>query len=360
MALRKCYLDIEAWQHNIHSIQEQWPEQSILLPIKANAYGHGLSIMIKAIDDRVSGYWVATLEEAKEVRLYSSKPICVAHYSSCLKSCEMLLSLSCDLVIYDIQQINTFHGYLPQFNRIWLKVNTGMNRLGVNIDEYQDAMRLLKKYVPLEKIGLLTHLADTGDTKDNRAQLDRFRKICKNHHDVSWSNSSGLGFLTKETMGNWIRPGLLVHGICLDDRLQYLPLKPVMSLWTEVIQTYEVGLGDQVGYDGQWVAQDKTQVAIVSLGYADGFPQNCPTWSLYVKGVKCNVIGKVSMDVLCIDVSGVDQVFAGDKVEIIGPSQTLTALCRDIGESPYALITRLGSRFERIVLSNERGNRGAL
>ena len=342
MPHRVAYIDASAWHHNISLIKRCYPDQRIMLPIKANAYGHQLSLMVATVDDLIDAYWVATVDEANTLRVATKKRIAVAQYDATIETAMHLASLNCDLVIHDLHQIKMLRHTMASFDRIWLKINTGMNRLGVLVADYYEAMALLNQYCPSTHIAIMTHLADAKMTAANMAQLESFKSISVFHDHVSWANSAGLSHPDWLSLGNWIRPGLLSHGVNPDG--VFPMVKPVLSLYAQILQYYDLKAGDCVGYDRTWVATQPTRMAVVSMGYADGLPQYGRSWHVVVNGQRCPVIGKVSMDLCSIDVSSVPKVSIGDWVELVGPSQSLLELCDAMKVSPYVFVSGLGPR----------------
>jgi alanine racemase len=257
-----------------------------------------------------------------------------------------------DIVVHDATQIALLEAAGPaQTYSVWLKVNTGMNRLGFCIEDFAAARQRLRALGPrLSKLRLLTHLAsaDVPESTQTQEQLQRFAALRDGAEEVSMANSAAI-FSRPESHGHWVRPGIALYGVSpfADRDGQSLGLVPAMRLVSTVIAMREVRAGETVGYGASWRAARDARIAIVAAGYGDGLP-----WSL-ASGAEVRVgdrllplVGRVSMDMIAVDATG-SQVAHGDPVVLWGPEIPVERLARAARTIPWELLCAVSQRVPR-------------
>jgi len=256
-----------------------------------------------------------------------------------------------DLVVHDPLQIELLEefGGAHRF-LLWIKIDTGMNRLGFRPEEFPAALERIRRLQPPPlEVRLLTHLAraDERDDAMTREQLKRFQSaVGPLGYATSVANSAAL-FGSVPLGCDWVRPGLALYGGSpFADRYGLdLGLQPVMSLETCVIATRKVIRGETVGYGGSWRAERDSTIAIIAAGYGDGVPRNLPGGTpVLVDGRRAPVAGRVSMDMIAVDVTGLDGIYVGTGVVLWGNGLPVEEIARHAGTIPYELLCGVSQR----------------
>ncbi len=328
--------------------------RSLVLPpcevsavIKADAYGLGLEDVAKTLDKAgAQTFFVATIDEAVELRKFTSKKI--ATLNGYFRGAEKeYLDFNITPVLCSMDEIERWSFNRPCF---W-QVDTGMNRLGLRYEEFENAF----EKSAIQPAMVLSHLACAEETNNpkNAEQLEKFSAIVSEHPLIKFSlaNSSGT-YLGAEYHFDLVRPGMALYGLNPTPETEN-PMTPVVGLETRVLQIHTAKAGETAGYGATTKFYSDATLATVSLGYADGFFRTGGNKaSLYWKGYPCAVIGRVSMDLVIVDLSdlpiSVLPPYAGDFMEVIGASQSADALARDLGTIGYEVLTSLGKRSHRI------------
>ena len=347
----RAVIDTAALRHNLSRVREIAPASRVLAVLKANAYGHGMVTAATALS-AADGFAVARLNEAVTLRAAG-----VTHRIVLLEGvlgAEQLHEAAqhqLELVVHQPEQIallEDWHG--AHVFRIWLKIDSGMGRLGFRPGELPAALaRLVECRSIRQPFALMTHLAE-AELRDNdrtRSQLECFERVTAGlPGERSIANSAGLvGWPVARA--EWVRPGLMLYGISPFAAMTGadLDLRPAMTLTSRVIAVRELAAGDRVGYGGAWTAKRATRIAVVAAGYGDGYMRNCASGTtVLVNSKPAPLAGRVSMDMLTVDVTDLAQVAIGDPVVLWGdgvPVENVAAAC---GTIPYELVCRVGPR----------------
>jgi len=319
--------------------------------VKANAYGHGLVPTALALAE-ADAFAVARLEEGLVLRAAGvAAPILLLEG---VFASEQLLEAArhgFDIVVHDPTQIDLL-GQFSGAHRfvVWLKIDTGMNRLGFRPADFPAALARVQRMVPAPlEIRVLTHLARADDRDDSsiREQIAKFDSAIGSHgFQTSIANSAGvLG--GAGIQADWVRPGLALYGVSpfADQKGGDLGLQPVMSLESTVIAIRRVPQGETVGYGGTWRAPRDSTIAIVAAGYGDGLPRNLPSDTpVLVGGSRATIAGRVSMDMIAVDVSALPSVQVGDSVTLWGDGLPVEEIARHAGTIPYELLCAVSQR----------------
>jgi alanine racemase len=323
----------------------------VLAVIKANAYGHGLVTVAEALS-AADAFAVARVEEAIALRQAGcrSRIILLEGVRDALEL-ETAARHALEPFVHQDRQLallEAWHG--PQIFRVWLKIDSGMHRLGFTPAEVPAAAARLGacKFVA-QPFQLATHLADAERTEHpgSRAQIEGFAAATASFAgERSVANSAGL-IAWPAARADWVRPGIMLYGISpFADKIgSDLGLRPVMTFETRIIALKDVAAGDCVGYGGTWTASGASRIAVAAVGYGDGYPRAARNGTpVSVNGVAAVIAGRPSMDMLTIDVSGLPGVAVGDRVELWGCKVPVERVAAAAGTIAYELTCRVGRR----------------
>lgn len=349
--LIRAVIDARALRHNLGVTRARAGRARIMAVVKANAYGHGLVPTALALAE-ADAFAVARLEEGLALRAAGiSQPIVLLEG---VFAAEQLLEAGhhgFDLVVHDALQIELLEatGGAHRFV-LWIKIDTGMNRLGFPPRDFIAALERVQRLrpAPLE-IRLLTHLA-CADERDNRmtsAQMARFREATRDlDYSVSIANSAGI-FGDARLGCDWVRPGLALYGASPfpDTSAADLGLEPAMTLQTSVIALRRLSRGETVGYGAAWTAPRDSAIAIVAAGYGDGLARALPGGTpVLIGGERAPIVGRVSMDMIAADVTALPQVRIGTPAVLWGPGLPVEEVARHAGTIPYELLCGVSQR----------------
>ena len=339
-------IDYELVRNNIQVIKSNLPSNcKIMGIIKSNAYGHDLDKAAQALDDAIDGYGVVRLEEALRIREKSLKPILAMQgvYSS--DAYDALKQNNIWSVVHSISQLPLAKQYQDDL-LFWIKLNTGMNRLGIALNELDQFQSLLK-----DSNVLMTHLACADNPEDelNDAQLKNFdyawNKVA-NKMQRSVLNSAGV-FNFPDQAYDWVRPGIAMYG-----GITFPGLKTSMTFRSQIISIQSLNKNERIGYGGRVKTNKPSKIAIVYCGYADGFPQIAiDGTSVMVNSHKSKIIGRVSMDLISIDVTEIPDCKIGDWCELWSPELSILENTKKNGLLSYELMTKMNQRVKRHYLN---------
>ena len=274
-------LNLEAVQHNLQMVRRLAPDAKIMAVIKANGYGHGLLRIAEALQN-ADAFAVARVDEGIRLRKAGIKNrIAVLEGFSCAEELDELLLYQLDAVVHSFTQLEIFESRKEQEAcAIWLKLDTGMNRLGFKPQEFNSVFQRLNQCSIIRPpIRLMTHLANADDKQDatTHKQIRLFNDTVATvglENERSIANSAGI-IAWKEALTDWVRPGVMLYGISPfpDNTGKQLGLKPVMGLHSRLIAVKPIATGDKVGYSGTWVCERPTTLGVVAVGYGDGYPR---------------------------------------------------------------------------------------
>ena len=349
--LIRALIDTRALRHNLEVIRARAGAARVMAVVKANAYGHGLTGTAQALTD-ADGFAVARLEEGIALRSAGiSQTVVLLEGVFTAEQLQAAADHRLDLVVHDPLQLELLEEAKNASRFIvWVKIDTGMNRLGFAPGQFPAALARLRALTPPpQHIRLMTHLACANERDEGmtRAQLERFHKAIRGLSlHTSVANSAGI-FGTLPIEADWVRPGIALYGAspfsdCLGTNLG---LEPVMTLTTSVIALRRIARGETVGYGGTWVAPRDTAIAIVAGGYGDGVPRSlAPGTMVLVDGRRAPLAGRVSMDMLAVDVSGLEGVRIGTPVVLWGAGLPVEEQARRAGTIAYELLCSVSQR----------------
>ncbi len=318
--------------------------------VKANAYGHGLAAAVEAWHDKADGFALLDLDEA--VRLRESgvrQPILLLEGP--FEPADLLAIAEHELtpVIHHADQVDMLlSAGLPYRLPIYLKANTGMNRLGLTAAQWRPALARLQASGQIGRITLMTHFADADGARGVAWQMERFDALCAGTSlPRSMANSAAL-LRYPETHANWVRPGIMLYGSSPFPALKSaadIGLMPVMTLRSQIIGVQDLQPGDAVGYGCNFTADKPMRIGVVACGYADGYPRHAPTGTpINVGGRMTRTVGRVSMDMLAADLTDLPQAGVGTPVVLWGEGCPADDVATAAGTVSYELFCALAPR----------------
>ncbi|MBT5331480.1 MAG: alanine racemase [Porticoccaceae bacterium] len=347
-------VDLKAIRSNLDVAKKAAPNSKVVACVKANAYGHGAAEVAKALDGKVDLFGLACLEEAMELRQsgVETPPLLL---EGCFTEEEWQWSseLGFSSVIHNKYQLEFFLSLkLPKPTSIWLKLDSGMHRLGFAPEDYQAAYDRLAQDEHSNSITLMSHFSCSEELKNpfNDQQLNTFVSSTE-AIDAKRSLANSAAILTREdTHFDWIRPGYMLYGNSPmpGETPKDRGLSQAMGLYSEVLAIRTIAAGEAVGYNQAWRANKETTIAVVAVGYGDGYPRNVKNGTpVLVEGKEASTVGHVAMDMMLIDISHLPKTRIGAKVEIWGPNLSVSRVAEHSGMSGYELLTRLTTRLPR-------------
>lgn len=316
--------------------------------VKANAYGHGLLRAAAALA-KADAFAVLEIEGALRLREAGHEQEIVL-LEGVFEAAELPLASKhgLSLVVHHQEQVAMLEATRVRRKlRVFLKVNSGMNRLGFPLGEVRNALARLQGCAAVSEVVLMTHFANADDQRGIAWQLERFRTVASSRMlPVSMANSAAL-LRYPETRFGWVRPGLMLYGASpfADESGETLELQPAMTLQSEIIAVQDLRPGDRVGYGGIFTAEQAMRVGVVACGYADGYPRNAPTGTpILVDEKRTHTLGRVSMDTLCVDLAAVPAARVGTPVTLWGRGMPVEEVATSAGTIAYELLCALAPR----------------
>lgn len=348
----RAYIDTNALLHNLEKVKSLTNNKKIVAMVKANAYGCGLPQIIPALDGKVFAFGVASIEEAHALRKYGSESECIL-FQGVFSSEELddAINSNFQCVIHNHHQLEMFlQNQNSKAIKVWVKVDTAMHRLGFKPEEVTYVIDKLRK-CPIVKpcIGIMTHLAcaDIVDDPVNQKQLDIFNNLSLPAGEYIYSVANSAAILSnKNTHKDVVRPGIILYGVSpfAEKKGIDLGLKPVMNLYSAISNFADYPENSRIGYGGVWETKRKSRIAIVPIGYGDGYPRHIENAFVYLNNQRVPIVGRVSMDMLSIDVTDCPNIQIGDKVELWGKNIAVEEVAKAANTIAYELICQISPR----------------
>ncbi len=344
-------IDLGALRSNLKAIRRLAPKSRVMAVIKANAYGHGLIAVARALES-ADALAVARLGEALNLREAGIKaPILLLEGVLDREQLDAAAAAELELIVHCAEQLELLKA-APAGARfkVWLKLDSGMNRLGFKGDDFQAAHAALGALPCVQQpFNLCTHLssADSPELPTTAEQLMVFGVATRSlPGERSLENSAAI-LSFPDSQADWVRPGVALYGISpfRGSTGADHGLRPVMTLCSRVIALKELAEGEQVGYGGDWSATRPTRLAIASVGYGDGYPRSAASGTpVLVNGERAGLAGRVSMDMLAIDVTETQPVKVGDPVVLWGEGLPVEEVALWAETIPYTLVCGISQR----------------
>jgi alanine racemase len=343
----QAHIDLSALQNNLR-VARRLASGRIMAVIKANAYGHGLLRVAEALDE-AEGFALLDVRDAVALREAGFRQtILLLEGFFTADELPLLAEYEISTVIHSTQQLSMLDAYprrksLP----VWLKINTGMNRLGFAPEQVPSVMEKLKAHPAVGEVTLMTHFSHADEAEGVAEQLERFKGLTAAYRAPrSLANSAAL-LRYPATHSEWVRPGIMLYGASpfTDTSAQQIGLRPVMTLSSEIISVRELKAGDRVGYAGLFKADKAMRIGTVACGYADGYPRHAPTGTpILVNGQRTRTLGRVSMDMLSVDLGDLPNAQVGSSVTLWGTGLSVEEVARSAGTISYELMCALTAR----------------
>ena len=352
----RATLDLGALRHNFEHIRKQAPASRVLAVIKANGYGHGLLRVARALPG-ADGFGVAHIEEALALREGGiGQPIVLLQGFTCAEEITLLARQRIDTVVHHPEQVRMLECQPPpQPLGVWLKLDTGMHRLGLAAADADAARMRLQACPGVELRAVLSHLAraDEPEQPCSEQQRAEFLRLSEGWGlPRSLANSAAL-FAARRYHFDWVRPGLALYGMSpfAQGHAAELGLRPVLSLRGHVVAVKALRRGEAVGYGGAWRASRDTRLAIVAVGYADGYPRHAASGTpVLLGGRPCPLAGRVSMDMLAVELPPEITPRLGEEAVLWGEGLPVEDIARAAGTIPYELVCKLTPRVRLEVI----------
>ncbi len=342
--------DPQAVRANLKQVRAQAPGRRIMAIVKADGYGHGVVRMAQALGD-VDAFGVASIEEAVRLREAGiTQPIVLLEGPFEAQELPDICGHRLESVVHNPEQVRMFAAH-PEPLTLWVKVDTGMHRLGFAPEEVPAVLAQLRR--PGRTLRLMTHFASAHLPGDESvaAQLAAFEEVLDGETiECCCANSSAV-LAWPASHGEWVRPGLMLYGVSPFRGVSAaeLGLRPAMTVVSALISVRTVAAGGGVGYGRGFVCPEEMRVGVVAFGYADGYPRHAGTGTpVLVNGVRTQVIGEASMDMMAVDLRPVPDTRVGDPVVLWGEGLPVEEIARAAQTIPYELLCRMRMRAQFI------------
>lgn len=340
-------IDLSALQHNLH-VARRATSARIMAVIKADAYGHGLLRCAEALSS-AEGFALLDMRDAMRLREAGFRQsILLLEGAFSPDDLQLMAGYDFACVLHSPHQLAMLDA-APPGNKlaVWLKINSGMNRLGFAPQDAPAAMEKLRAHPAVRDITLMTHFSHADEAEGVAAQMELFNHLAVPFRVArSLANSAAL-LRYPQTHGDWVRPGIMLYGASPfpETSARQLGLRPVMTLQSEIISVRALRAGERIGYGGTFCAEHAMRMGVVACGYADGYPRHASTGTpVLVNGQRARALGRVSMDMLCVDLSALPDAGVGSRVTLWGEGLPVEEVAHAAGTISYELLCALTAR----------------
>lgn len=331
-----------ALAHNLSVVRIHAPQSKVVGMVKANAYGHHLDLITPLFAADILA--VSELSEARRLRSLTQKPILLLPGVFTKKDLQEALLLNCHLTFHDLTQLEVLMSSKHPI-KLWIKVDTGMHRLGISSDSLKSVLDQLKNHKHIQIECIMSHFscADEPTHPKNTQQLDTFNQLDTQGFYRSMANSASIISRTKSHF-DYVRPGIMLYGASPFSKVDK-QLMPVMELSAPILSIKVVKAGESVGYGATWQAEKDTRIAIVGIGYGDGYPRHAKNGTpILINNNLCALAGRVSMDLICVDIKETDAQI-GDRAILWGNDQLHVETVASHSQTiAYELLTGVSNR----------------
>jgi alanine racemase len=350
----RALLDSRALQHNLDVVRQAAPGARVMAVVKANAYGHGLTWAARHLS-RADAFAVASVEEAVPLRAAGiDRPVCLLEGFFSADDLPLIEQHRLAPVLHHVAQIDMLEQSAVKGPlTVWIKVDTGMHRLGFPVAEVADVVSRLKRMPAIGEVRLMSHFANADHRGDDstRRQIAAFQELARAHpFQCSLANSAGI-LAWPDSHFDWVRPGIMLYGSSPmnTETAGALDLMPVMTLSTRLLAVHARHKGDRVGYGGDWICPQDMTVGVAAIGYGDGYPRHAPAGTpVLVNGQRSPLIGRVSMDMITIDLRTQPNARVGDPVVLWGRGLPIDEIARNADTISYELMCHVAERIPRV------------
>lgn len=341
-------INLSALKNNLGVVRRYAPTAKVMAVIKADGYGHGLDLVWRGLRE-ADAFAVIEIEAAIALRDAGARqPLFLLEGFFHEDEIPLFAEYGLTPVIHRTEQIEMLaKAKLPVRLSVFLKINTGMNRLGIAASSFADALHGLQRIPHVGQVMLMTHFASADEVDGINEPLQRFNDLTNGLSlPRSLANSAAI-LADPRTHREWVRPGIMLYGSSpfADRGFDEFGLQPVMTLGSEIIAIQELAPGQSVGYGATFTTQQAKRIGVVACGYADGYPRHAPTGTpVLVDGRPSHTLGRVSMDTLTVDLSGIGSARVGSRVVLWGEGLPVDEVARAAGTVSYELLCAVAPR----------------
>ena len=352
----RALVDADALRHNLRQARLHAPRSRVMAVVKANGYGHGLVWVARSLNGAADAFGVSSVEEGIQLREAGiTQPICLLEGFFSPDELPLLAKHRLEPAIHCESQVDALAQAAPMVKlSVWLKIDTGMHRLGFLPPVVPKVLKQLRSSPTVAAIRVMSHFAraDIPADPDTQAQIDSFlAQIRELDLESSLANSAGI-LAWPQSHLDWVRPGIMLYGVSpLEGQdAATLGLSPVMTLQTALIAVHARRKGEAVGYGGDWRCPEDMPVGVAAIGYGDGYPRHAaPGTPVLVNGKRVPLAGRVSMDMITLDLRAQPDARAGDPVVLWGQGLPVEEVARSAGTIAYELLCHVTERIPRVV-----------
>jgi alanine racemase len=353
----RALLDAGALKHNLQQVRRHAPRARVMAVVKANGYGHGLVWVARTLGESADAFGVSSLEEAQLLRAAGiSRPICLLEGFFTADELPRIAEQRLEPVVHQPDQLKALASapVSPKLT-VWVKVDTGMHRLGFLPAAVPEVLKQLHNMPAVASVRLMSHFAraEFPDDAVTRSQIDSFLSLSRGSGlETSLANSAGI-LAWPDSHLDWVRPGIMLYGASpLEHRsAAALDLRPVMTLESALIAVQARKKGDAIGYGGDWRCPEDMPVGVAAIGYGDGYPRHAPPGTpVLLNGRRVETVGRVSMDMITLDLRSQPQAKPGDPVVLWGRGLPVEEVAEKAGTLSYELLCHVTERVPRVVV----------
>lgn len=354
-------IDLAALRHNLSVVRSSANNSNVLAVVKADAYGHGLVPVAKSLAAASDALGVATFEEGVALKQAGiQRPVLLMEGVLSESQLQQAAEYGFQIVVHQPWQLAMLlEAHLSCALGVWLKVDTGMHRLGFAQPGCALFWQQLYNSSNVKEVVLMSHLACADESAHplNQQQGDTFQRLKTSVAATQASLANSAATLDRPDFHHeWVRPGLMLYGASpmVDRVAEDLDLKPAMHLRSRIISRSTVAAGEAVGYGATWRATRDTDVAVVAIGYGDGYPRHLsPQAQVLIHGQRCQIVGRVSMDMITVDVSQLPTAGPHTEVTLWGPGLPVEEVAQWAGTVNYELLCQVTGRVQRVYVNAE-------
>ncbi len=356
----RALVNAQALRHNLEQVRKHAPRSRVMAIVKANAYGHGLDWAAQVLHS-ADAFGVSSVEEA--IRLRGSgaaemQPICLLEGFFGADEIPLAAEHRLSAIIHHEGQLEMLESAKVSVRvPVWIKVDTGMHRVGFTPDQLPQVLTRLKACAAVGEIRVMSHLANADNKFDSStgSQIKRFMAVVSEFGlEASLANSAGI-LAWPESHFDWVRPGIMLYGASplAGYSARELNLRPVMTFCTALIAVNRRRKGDAIGYGGAWHCPEDMPVGVAAVGYGDGYPRHAAQGTpVLLNGEPVPLVGRVSMDMITLDLRSQPQAKAGDPVILWGTGLAVEEVAAQSGTIAYELLCQVMERIPRIAIAS--------
>jgi alanine racemase len=348
-------VDISAMRHNLAVAKKHAPDSKVWAVVKANAYGHGLERGMRGFSD-ADGLALIELDNAVRLREMGwKKPILLLEGFFEPADLSVVAGHKLQVAVHCVEQMEMLEKIGPGLSapiHVHLKMNSGMNRLGFTPQAYRGAYERLHAMPAVGNISLITHFANADEPANAglplAEQVLRFRSAAEGLPCERSVSNSAADLMHPELSADWVRPGIILYGATPGGKTAAeFGLRAAMTLESEIIGIQQIGPGDAIGYGSRFIADQPMTIGVVACGYADGYPRHAPNGTpIVVDGLRTRIIGRVSMDMITVDLTDIPTARVGSKVTLWGDGLPIDEVATAAGTIGYELMCALAPRVQ--------------